>query len=375
MRKKQLNVLIAPNSMKGSLDAFSFADLVEEAFLKASSDFFVRKVPVADGGDFTGEVLCRALNARIVEVKVKDPLGRPVVAKYGRTGRRAIIEMADASGIKLLEANELNPLETTSYGTGQLIKEAIHAGCSEILLGVGGSATVDGGLGMLEALGFRLLDKNGNVLEGKGKNLQLIEKIHKPEIPANVSVKIICDVNNPLLGERGAAAVFAPQKGATPAMVAQLENGLAHWAAVVQRETGKDFSLQKGAGAAGGIAIPLLAFYSAEIVPGASFVLSQLQLDDAVQWADIVITGEGKIDGQTLHNKAPKAVADIARNHKKPVFAIGGTVTRDSSEAFDGIFSMVPGPVSLKEAMEKSREMLFNFSFELAKMIRSLNKK
>src|SRR5690606_26806188 len=211
MRKKQINILIAPNSMKGSLDAFSFADLVEEAFLKASYDFFVRKVPVADGGDFTGEVLCRALNARIVEVKVKDPLGRPVVAKYGRTGRRAIIEMADASGIKPLEANELNPLETTSYGTGQLIKEAIHAGCSEILLGVGGSATVDGGLGMLEALGFRLLDKNGNVLEGKGKNLQLIEKIHKPEIPANVSVKIICDVNNPLLGERGAAAVFAPQ--------------------------------------------------------------------------------------------------------------------------------------------------------------------
>ena len=159
MKKKQLKVLIAPNSMKGSLNAFDFADEVEKAFMKISSGFLVRKIPVADGGDFTGEVLCNALGAKVVEVEVKDPLGRPVRAKYARAGKKAVIEMADASGIKLLRPNEMNPLETSSFGTGQLINEAINAGCTEILLGVGGSATVDGGLGMVEALGFQLFDK------------------------------------------------------------------------------------------------------------------------------------------------------------------------------------------------------------------------
>lgn len=372
MSKKKINVLVAPNSMKGSLNAFEFADIVEKAFSEVSSVYSIRKVPVADGGDFTGEVLCRALNAKVVEKEVIDPLGRPVKSKYAVSGEKAIIEMADASGIKLLKPGELNPMETSSFGTGQLIREAINAGCTEILLGVGGSATVDGGLGMLEALGFRLLDKNVNQMNGKGSSLALVEKVLKPVLPANLSVKIICDVDNSLLGENGAAAVFGPQKGATPAMVSQLEEGLAHWAGVLQKETGNDFSTKNGTGAAGGIALPLLAFFNAEIVPGASFVLSQLKLDESVQWADIVITGEGKIDGQTLYNKAPKTVADVSRRLGKPVFAIGGAVTKEASNAFDGIFSLVPGPVSLHEAINNSPEMLYNFSFELAKLICSV---
>jgi len=375
MKKKQLKVLIAPNSMKGSLNAFDFADEVEKAFMKISSGFLVRKIPVADGGDFTGEVLCNALGAKVVEVEVKDPLGRPVRAKYARAGKKAVIEMADASGIKLLRPNEMNPLETSSFGTGQLINEAINAGCTEILLGVGGSATVDGGLGMVEALGFQLFDKKGKKLGGKGKNLERVEKIEKPAFPANLSVKVICDVDNPLLGENGAAKVFGPQKGATSPMVERLEKGLSHWSEILQRETGIDFSKQNGAGAAGGIALPLLAFFHAEIVPGAAFVLQELNFDEAVQWADFVITGEGKIDGQTLHDKAPKAVADVARRYRKPVFAIGGTVTRDASVAFDGIFSLVSGPVSLEKAMNNAAELLFDFSFELAKLIHAVSNK
>lgn len=375
MKKKQLKVLVAPNSMKGSLNAFDFADEVEKAFMKISSGFLVRKIPVADGGDFTGEVLCNALGAKVVEVEVKDPLGRPVRAKYARAGKKAVIEMADASGIKLLRPNEMNPLETSSFGTGQLINEAINAGCTEILLGVGGSATVDGGLGMVEALGFQLFDKKGKKLGGKGKNLERVEKIEKPAFPANLSVKVICDVDNPLLGENGAAKVFGPQKGATSPMVERLEKGLSHWSEILQRETGIDFSKQNGAGAAGGIALPLLAFFHAEIVPGAAFVLQELNFDEAVQWADFVITGEGKIDGQTLHDKAPKAVADVARRYRKPVFAIGGTVTRDASVAFDGIFSLVSGPVSLEKAMNNAAELLFDFSFELAKLIHAVSNK
>ncbi|WP_372950111.1 glycerate kinase [Mariniphaga sp.] len=373
MSKKQIKILVAPNSMKGSLNAFDFADVVEKAFLKVSNDFSVRKVPVADGGDFTGEVLCRALNAEVIKAEVHDPLGRKVKSKFAKAGKTAIIEMADASGIKLLKTDELNPLKTSSFGTGQLIQEALDSGCSEIFLGVGGSATVDGGMGMLEALGFQFFDKKLLELKGIGENLEYVAEIRKPLLPNDISIKIICDVDNPLLGENGAATVFGPQKGATSKMVTQLEKGLANWAEILENESGKELANLKGAGAAGGIALPLLAYYRAEIVPGASFILSQLNFERQVEWADLVITGEGKLDSQTLHNKAPKAVADAARKAGKPVIAIGGTVQKEISNAFDGVFSITPGPVSLEESMQHSPEMLFNLSFELAKLIHSVH--
>ncbi|MBW6536301.1 MAG: glycerate kinase [Mariniphaga sp.] len=373
MSKKHLKILVAPNSMKGSLNAFDFADVVEKAFLKVSNDFFIRKVPVADGGDFTGEVLCKALNAEVLETTVQDPLGRQVKSKFAKAGKTAIIEMADASGIKLLKKDELNPLKTSSFGTGQLIKEALNSGCTEIFLGVGGSATVDGGMGMLEALSFQFFDERGRELKGNGKNLEYVAAIRKPLLSSEISIKIICDVDNPLLGENGAASVFGPQKGATPQMVTQLEKGLAHWAGILENESGKDLVNLKGAGAAGGIALPLVAFFHAEIVSGASFVLSELNFEKQIEWADLVITGEGKLDSQTLYNKAPKAVADAARKAKKPVIAIGGSFNKGISNAFDGVFSISPGPVSLEESMQYSAEMLFDFSFELAKLIHSIH--
>jgi glycerate kinase len=367
-----MKIVVAPNSMKGSLNAFDFADIVEKAFVTCSPKFKVRKAPVADGGDFTGEVLQRALGAEKKVLEVQGPLGTPVTAGYFISNKTAIIEMAEASGMKRVESGLLNPLKATSYGTGQLIADSVLKGCNQIWLAIGGSATVDGGAGMMEALGFILFDKNKKQLAGNGGNLSCIQFIQKPTISKNISFKIIGDVDNPLLGPRGAAAVFGPQKGASPEMVPVLEEGLKHWSELIQKECGTNYSRLPGSGAAGGMAIPLLAFYNAEIVPGADFVLSQIDLEKQVQWADLVITGEGKIDRQTLGNKAPFAVAKIAKKYKKPVLAIGGKVEPEASSAFDGIFSLVNGPVSLNEAIQNSKELLFQFSLELAKTIKAI---
>lgn len=376
MKKEQINVLVAPNSMKGSLSAFEFADVVEEAFLKVSDTFSFRKLPVADGGDFTGEVLKKALQAHSVQAKVRDPLGRTVASKYAVAGKTAIIEMADASGIRLLKTEELNPMKTSSFGTGELIAAAIHKGCTEILLGVGGSATVDGGSGMMQALGFSYYDKNGSPLDGNGKNLDKIASVRKPEILKGVTFRIISDVDNTLLGSEGAAAVFGPQKGAGEEQVRQLEKGLASWCHLLENDSGKNLAAVKGAGAAGGIAVPLLAWFNAEIVQGAQFILSLLDFNKQVQWADLVITGEGKIDRQTLNNKAPYAVASLARKAGKPVIAIAGTIEADAADVFNGgAYSFLISPVSLHEAMHKAKEYLFIFSSELAKTIISFYEK
>lgn len=376
MSKKKLKVLIAPNSLKGSMSAFEFAEVMEEAFLRVSPEFSIRTVPVADGGDFTGEVLRRALNAKTIDITVNDPLGRPVPSVFAVAGTTAVIEMADASGIKILKSDKLNPLAASSYGTGQLIAAAIQKGCTEILLGIGGSATVDGGSGMIQALGFRLLDAGGNEIEGNGKNMSLIHSIIKPEVLPQVSFKVITDVSNRLLGPDGAAAVFGPQKGATPPEVEFLEEGLASWSRLLEKECGHNLIDLQGGGAAGGLALPLLAFTDAVLVPGAEFILSLLNFDEHVQWADIIITGEGKIDCQTLNNKAPMAVANVAIQQGKPVIAVGGTVEAKATEPFSaGAFSFLTGPVALDEAINNARFYLNSFSTELAKNILSLFKK
>ncbi len=360
--------------MKGSLNAFDFAGIVEKVFRESDEDFITRKLPVADGGDFTGEVLSRNLNAKTVFVEVQNPFGEKIKSKYAVFKNTAIIEMADASGMKLVAPELLNPLVASSYGTGELIADAIKNGCSEILLAVGGSATVDGGMGMMEALGFCFFDKNGNALAGNGGNLAKVNSIKKPaKLPA-VSIKIICDVDNLLLGENGAAAVFGPQKGATSAMVAELERGLKNWAKVLTGLTGKKTETIEGSGAAGGIAVPLLAFYNAEIVPGADFVLTRLNFDEQVKWADIVITGEGKIDAQTLNNKAPFAVAKVAAKYKKPVFAICGIVETEVELPFNEIFTLVSESVNSAFAIKNAGVVLSDVSADLVQTILDLEK-
>ena len=367
-----MKVLIAPNSMKGSLSAFDFADTVEKALLDVSSDFKVKKIPIADGGDLTGEVLSAYLGATKVEVEVHGPLGKKIRSNYSVIRKTAIIEMAEASGMKLLKPEELNPMITSSYGTGELIHHAIEFGCSEIYLAIGGSATVDGGLGMMRALGYDLLDENDNKLEGCGQDLLSLKRIIRSDILNDVAIRIICDVDNPLLGKQGAAKVFGPQKGATTEMVAELEKGLTNLAEILFTQTGKDLKNVSGAGAAGGISIPLLAFGNAEVVPGADFICERLEVEKWIQWADLVITGEGKIDYQTLNDKAPFAVSKLARKNLKPVLAIGGKVEKEASFAFDGCFSLVNGPVLLQDAIDNAQKYLYQTSFELGKLIKSI---
>jgi len=370
-----MKILIAPNSMKGSLSAFDFAAIVEKAFLSVSEEFEVHKIPVADGGDLSGEVLARSMNAEKIDVEVTGPLGKKVKSFYSKSGNAAIIEMADASGMKLLKAEELNPMEASSFGTGELIKHAVENGCSDIYLAIGGSATVDGGLGMLRALGYQLLDDQEKEVEGQGKDLIQLKKIIPSTILNKVKIRIICDVDNPLLGEKGAARIFGPQKGADQTMVEELEAGLKNLSDVLFQQTGLDLNLTQGAGAAGGLSVPLLAFSNAEIVPGADFICDKLELEKWILWSDLVITGEGKIDHQTLNNKAPYAVAKRARKHQKTVIAIGGKVEAEASLEFDGCFSLVNGPVTLEDAMNHAGEYLYQTARELATLIYSLNKK
>lgn len=364
-----MNILVAPNSMKGSLNAADFAEIVEKALLFSGLKCDVRKVPVADGGDFTGEILSRAIKAEPIELKVVAPLGSLVKATYWLSGKKAIIEMAEASGMKRIGDEKLDPLKATSFGTGQLIMDAFDKGCNEIWLAIGGSATVDGGIGMMEAMGFRFFDKNGNILSRKGGDLEKIHRLKKAISGGKVSFKIICDVNNPLLGDNGAAAVFGPQKGASTKMIEKLELGLKNWSELIFRETGYNLSEIKGSGAAGGIAIPLIAFYDAVLEEGACFVLNQLNFEEHIRWADIVITGEGKIDKQTNYIKAPYVVAQMAQKHNKPVYAFAGVVEDIYPNPFSAIYSLVDHLVTQKAALENTNELLFKKVLEFTEFL------
>lgn len=367
-----MNVLVAPNSMKGSLSAFRFADLVEKAFLDVAPGFFsIRKFPVADGGDETMNVLMNALALKVQETTVYDPLGRQIVAQYGYANGVAVIEMANASGIKLLKTEELNPLKTSSYGTGQLLLDAIKKGAKKIFVGIGGSATVDGGMGMLEALGIQFFDSEGRLLIGNGENTGKIHRMvtSNCKLPAGIEVVVISDVDNFLLGSNGAARVFGPQKGATPDMVEMLENNLSNYAEVIRQQFGKDMTTLKGGGAAGGISVAFAAFLNAEIRDGADYILDVISIDESIQWADLVITGEGIIDNQTLMNKAPFAVATRAKKFGKPVIALAGSVSLNDDSVFDGVFSIINKPMTLEYAIENAEELTSRLSVQIAYLI------
>jgi glycerate kinase len=370
-----MNILVAPNSMKGSLSAFRFADLVEQAFLDVAPSFFnIRKIPVADGGDETMNVLMNALGLDVHQTVVSDPLGRQILAQYGYANGVAVIEMANASGMKLLKAEELNPMKTSSFGTGQLILDAIGKGAKTIYVGIGGSATVDGGMGMLEAIGIRFFDQNGQPLKGNGENTGRIHRIDTSscQVPGTVKVVVISDVDNLLLGTNGAARIFGPQKGANPKMVEMLENNLSNYAEVIKEQTGKDMTLVKGGGAAGGISVAFAAFLNAEIRDGADYILDVISIDESIQWTDLVITGEGMIDNQTLMNKAPYAVAMRAKKFGKPVIALAGSVLLTDDSVFDGVFSIIDKPMNITEAIENTGQLVYTFSKQVAKLVISI---
>lgn len=371
---KQMRILIAPNAMKGSMSASDFANAIAEGLLMANDGFELIKCPLADGGDGTVDVLINALGGIFIEVEVHDPLGRVILSRFGwlSESKCAVIEMAEASGIKLLSESELNPMIASSRGTGELILEAINRGAKKIILGIGGSATIDGGIGMLKALEYRLVDVLGNdVVEG-GYGLNQVAGIFTDNVSSKLSkceIIIASDVTNPLLGENGAAETYGPQKGATLQMISDLTLGFRNYVTVLEQCSKKNLVGIVGGGAAGGIAIPLIAFLNSRIVNGAELIIDLLGITCKLKNSDLVITGEGCLDLQTCHGKGSAAIAELARRTGIPVIAIGGTVKKEASYLFNGIFSITSSPISLEEGMKNAFILTKDLSFELGKLI------
>jgi len=357
-----MKVVIAPDSFKESLSACEVAEQIAAGFREIfpAADYVM--APLADGGEGTVQAMVAATGGRIVPVSVTGPLGTAVDAFYGVSGdgRAAIIEMAAASGLMLVPPEQRNPLLTTSYGMGELIRAALNAGVSRIIAGIGGSATNDGGAGMLQALGMKLLDREGRDLEGGGGCLDRLDRIDAAGLDPRLSEVILdvaCDVKNPLLGENGASTVFGPQKGATPDMVAHLDANLAHYAVVISRDLGAEVALVPGSGAAGGMGAALLAI-GGRLRPGIEIVLDAVGFEEIVRDADLIITGEGRMDSQTISGKTPHGVACIAKRLRKPVIAIAGCLAADvevvHAHGIDAVFSAVPRPCTLDEALSNA---------------------
>lgn len=354
-------IIIAPDSFKGSLTSTEVANAMEEGIKKVFPNCEIVKTAIADGGEGTTETLVNALSGEKIKVMVHDPLMRPIEVEYGLVdnGRIAVIEMAAASGITLLHKQEQNPSTTTTFGTGEMIKDALKRGCRSFLIGIGGSATNDAGTGMLRALGYRFLDKNGNETDGTGKSLHSIYSIDKlgtmPELK-NANFTIACDVNNPFSGPNGAASVYAPQKGANKQMVKELDEGLESFRKLIESETEIDLNTVSGAGAAGGLGGGFVAFLNARLKPGIEMVLEAVNFNKHLQNAELVITGEGKLDEQTGMGKAANGVLDAANKRDVPVIAIGGSIEdieNLNKRGFLSLFSIVPYPISMEEAMQK----------------------
>jgi glycerate kinase len=365
-----MKIVIAPDSFKESLSALEVASAIEAGMREVWPDAEYVKVPVADGGEGTVQAMIDATAGRRVEQKVTGPLGEPVRAFYGLVedgdkGALAVIEMAAASGLESVPPARRNPLVTTSRGTGELIRLALDAGARRFVLGVGGSATNDGGAGMLQALGVRLLDAAGNEIGPGGGALAQLERIDASGLDARVresEFQVASDVSNPLVGPQGASAIFGPQKGATPEMVAQLDENLRRYAGIVARDLGQDVAGMPGAGAGGGIAAAMVVFLNGRLRPGVEIVLDAVGLDAAVADADLVVTGEGRIDGQTVQGKTPMGVARVARAHGKPVIGIGGSLADDAAavhaEGIEAVFAAVRRPSSLEDALAAGADNL-----------------
>lgn len=362
-----MKIIAAPNAFKGSATASDVAGAIQSGVMRVFPDAEVVQLPIADGGDGTLDVIIAAADGQYVEVEVLNPLGEQITAQYGLLddGKTAVVEMAAASGIRLIDRAELNPMQTTTYGTGQLIKAALDRGCGQVIIGVGGSATVEGGIGMAQALGAKLLDNNGQNIGYGGGGLSQIARIDVSHIDPRVKDTrfiVATDVENPLTGETGAAAVFGPQKGATPEMVTQLDTYLTKYAAFIQRDLGKSVAELAGAGAAGGLAAGLVAFLDAEIQSGGDVVLDLLNMKTHLQNATLVITGEGKIDSQTAYGKGPAAVAKLAKQQHVPVIAIAGCLSDDADEVLaygiDGLMATVDCPMTLDDAINNAPHLI-----------------
>lgn len=360
-----MKIVIAPDSYKESLSALDVAAAIEAGFREVFPAAEYVKIPVADGGEGTVEAMVAATSGTLVRLTATGPLGEPVAAFYGLSGdeRTAFIEMAAASGLELVPVAQRNALITTSWGTGELIKNALDRGVEHIIIGIGGSATNDGGAGMIQALGARLLDSTGRDLAPGGAALAQLAQIDISGVDARIKgcrFEVACDVTNPLTGEKGASAVFGPQKGATPAQIAQLDRALAHYASLIQRDLDIDVLHIAGGGAAGGMGAALHAFCQAELRSGIEIVTEALGLAEQVRDADLVITGEGRIDSQSVNGKVPIGVARVAKQFNKPVIGIAGSLTSDvgvvHAHGLDAVYSVLFSICSLEEALASAEQ-------------------
>ncbi|CDG22674.1 Glycerate kinase [Xenorhabdus poinarii G6] len=362
-----MKIVIAPDSFKESLSALQVAQAIERGFKEVYPQADYIKIPMADGGEGTVESLIAATGGKRIVCSVIDPLGQPVEGCFGLLGdgTTAVIEMATASGLQRVPMAQRNPMITTSYGTGELILAALEHGVSKLILGIGGSATNDGGAGMMQALGANLLDGDGRTLPFGGAALARLESIDLTNFDPRlrqIEMTVACDVNNPLCGEQGASAVFGPQKGATPAMIKSLDSALHHYGMKIEAMTGKRVITAAGAGAAGGMGASLLGLLGVELQSGIEIVIDTLKLEDAIQGADLVITGEGRIDSQTIHGKTPIGVARIAKKWGIPTIALVGEMSRDyhvvHQHGLDAVFSIIPGVCSLSDALANGADNL-----------------
>lgn len=357
-----MKVVIAIDSFKGSLSSLELSNSIESGIKMVYPEAEVIKLPVADGGEGTIDTLVQGDKGNLIEVEVKNPLGKLIKAKYGILKNNvAVIEMAQASGLPLISKEERNPLLTSTYGTGQLIKDALEKGCKEFIVGIGGSATNDGGTGMLEALGVKFYDSKKNLLKACGEVLKDIYSFDLSGLhPLLKESKflIACDVDNPFYGPKGAAEIYSRQKGATEEMVSLLDKGLEHFAMIIKRELKRDISILPGAGAAGGLGGGFVAFLDSILKPGIDIVLQHIELKKHLISADFVITGEGRIDFQSIMGKTPVGVSKLAKEVGIPVIALAGSVTDDAIETHNygigAIFSIINSPITLEEAMSKN---------------------
>ena len=372
---KPMTIVVAPDSFKESLSADEAAKAIAAGFREVFPEAKILRIPVADGGEGTVAAILSAVGGREVPVSVMGPMGVAVAAFFGISsdGRTAFLEMAAASGLELVAVSDRNPLKATSYGTGELIRAALDAGVERLVIGIGGSATVDGGAGALQALGASFLDAEDVMIDARGNApLSRVARIDLSRVDGRLrrcSLEIACDVDNPLLGPAGAAAVFGPQKGAAPEMVPELEANLAVFSRALAEASGTDISAMPGAGAAGGIGGALVACFGAKLCPGLPLLAELVGLEEAIQEADLVITGEGRIDAQTARGKTPAGVAEIAKRYGKPVIALAGCLGEGVEEVYrcgiDAVFSIQQGPCTVQEAYA-------NASINLQKTARNL---
>ncbi len=341
-----IKIVIAPDSFKESLSASEVAESIRKGIVSAIPSVSIITVPMADGGEGTVQSLVHSTGGKIIQTQVHDPLMREITSFFGilGDGQTAVIEMAAASGIELISADERNPLITTSYGTGELIKSALDTGVRKLIIGIGGSATNDAGVGMLQALGMRFHDKNGFEINPGGGSLDELKDIDITNMDKRLKttkIVVASDVNNPLFGPSGASSVFGPQKGASPEMVKKLDNNLGHFARISEVFLKKEFHSIPGAGAAGGLGFGLIAWLNAEIKPGFEIISIQAGLEEKIKKSNLVITGEGKIDAQSKYGKTPYGVAKLAKKYNVPVLAFAGIVEDEAREIYHDLFQMI----------------------------------